>query len=149
MSQGWDTIFQGLDALEQRIEQAAIRGLERGAEQLEAQAKATDAYNDQTGATRASTVAFVAHRGDDGSTDVNAARAAGDAHNPEKGITVSFSYMPAEAENPHVILTAMMRYDIHLETARAGQNAFIGPTLVANSPMVADAAFAAIGEVFR
>ncbi len=66
---GFDTIFRFLDELPQEVKRAAVVGLKNGAAAMESEAQSTGTYNDQSTATRASTIAYVATSENDGSSE--------------------------------------------------------------------------------
>ncbi len=115
------------------IEAAALEGMEEAAPIIEGVAIATTAYNDDTGATRAATVAYVATARGGGAARMR--RAAAEVRR------LRFDARQVElttAEGPtgpdiSIILTVPTTYVIGLETLYAGDHAFIRPTILAES----------------
>jgi hypothetical protein len=113
---------------------AAIRpGLEGGADVIEADAAQTTAYRGMSGATRASTIAYVADVGDRGDAEILS------AYNAAAGLLQGFT---AHEGQPHlalvrgpgeheawIILTVPTDYILSLETESAGEKAFLADTL--------------------
>lgn len=147
MSDGFESIFAGLDKLVRQVEQAAVVGLDAGASALQAEAQATDAYAGVTGATRAGTVAYVSGVGVDTASVFGQAVAEVRDRNPEHVLVET-----AEGGGPDelvVVLTVPSDYIQLLETGVAGEKAFIGPTMTKQAPALLNAAGRSIGEVFR
>lgn len=147
---GFDTIQANLDRLlgeQGRIEQALIAGLDMGAAEMQAAAKATTAYHDQTGAKRASTVAYVGGQG------VESGGQAGDAIGAARERNPSHVHVEGIADGGrdmvHVVLTDFMDYSAPLETDLGGDRASLGPTFERHAPAVAQAGWQAVAEVFR
>ena|SRR5689334_5686247 len=140
---GFADIYAGMERLERQIREAGRRGLHDSIPLLESDAKASGAYNDQTGATRASTVAFIVTEGDGGSDRAEAALAAGEALNPGHGTAEEIT-LDNLAETDYAILTAMMDYDKFLEIKNAGAHAVIEPAMTQQAGQVAARVFAAI-----
>jgi hypothetical protein len=140
----FSSALAGLDELFKRVEAGAARGLAAGADALEADAQGATVYRDVSGATRASTVAYVAWSQDDGSGAAAAALAAGEAKNPGRGVRESADI--GGQDQVVVVLTAMMDYDADLETRRAGAQAFLGPALDQHAGQLLAAAGRGIAE---
>jgi hypothetical protein len=145
MSKGWESIFNGVDALAEREEDAMLDGLNAGAVNMQATLQTTDAYENQSGATRISTVAFVAHGDDDGAEIVGEAIAQAEELNPGKVV----AYEIEGASHPRVIATAFTSYTEYLETTRAAQNAFLAPAMDEQAPHLHEQAIEAMREVYR
>lgn len=150
MSDDFGQILQRLDALEKRARAAALRGLRGAAAAMQRDAQETSAYKGMSGATRASTVAVVISAEDDGAGELQAAyqRAAehlggfvGHAGQPHLEPAGSVS-----GDEIAVILTVPTDYIDKLETERAGEKAFLGPTFDAHRQRLAAAAAEAIRE---
>jgi hypothetical protein len=127
MPTDFSQLYSWLDTVEQRVTRGAHQGLSTGADVVAQAAQQTSVYNDDTGATRASTVAVVISTIDDGSGKLSAAESAADAHNPGHGqnnVAISSS-----ADRVVVALTSQTDYAGFLETTHAGRNAFIQPTM--------------------
>jgi hypothetical protein len=122
-----------LDELTRRITAAARRGLEAEAQAMERDAKNTSAYLGMSGATRASTIAFVVDEGDDGSARLAAAYATAAEHLAGfVGHAGNAHLEPSGAVGPGeiaVVLTVPTDYIDNLEIEHGGEKAFIGPTM--------------------
>ena len=133
MSDGFSQLERELDELARRIAAAARRGLEAEAQAMERDAQNTSAYLGMSGATRASTVAYVVDERDNGSAKI--AEAYGIAAAYLDGFTEHAGRAhlePAGNIGPGeiaVVLTVPTDYIDKLETQRAGEKAFIGPTM--------------------
>lgn len=156
---GLEEIERNLDSLVAEIPLAAEQGLQPAVTALMQAAEDSRLYNNRSGATRGSTIAYVAgSTGESGG--VSAAAAVGDAL-----ITAYFAftgYRPRaidrvviESVEPlggpdssHVILTALMEYDEFLFTVNGGAKNALGEALTARGPALAAAAFAGISELF-
>jgi hypothetical protein len=141
-------IERRLDELERRARAAALRGLRQAAQVMQRDAQETSAYAGMSGATRAATVAVVISAEDDGAGELQAAynRAAehlggfvGHAGHPLLTPAGSVS-----GDEITVVLTVPTDYIDDLETERAGEKAFLGPTMDAHRQRLAAAAAAAI-----
>lgn len=98
----------------------AGRGLVAGAARLEARAKSTRAYQDDTGATRAGTVAYVVGESDERFTEAIAAVL---DKNP---LEIASEELPGpEPGVGRIVLTVPLTYTVLLELARAGANGFL------------------------
>lgn len=130
-----------MDSFFDFVNEAAAVGAEEAAPIFEALTQQTDRYKNDTGATRASTVAYVAGREDDRAEQ---ARAAGEALNPGKSVEEQ-----AEPEDPSaaatIITTAFMYYDDPLEA----HTEFIAHATATANGQVADQIFATIAEAFE
>lgn len=144
---GFDGILAGLEQLGRDIEAAAVRGLANGAAEIQATARASAAYTNDSGATRASTVAFVVVGGGADGTVVDAALAEAEQNRPGSGQAVELSFV--DRDNPRVVVTAMTNYVEPLVVKYAGQNDFLGPTMDSDAPRLMDAAFAAIEQELK
>lgn len=150
---GFEDIFARLDALIPLIKHKAVEGATRGAAVLQDDAQATSAYYGMSGATRASTVAYVATSEDDGSSKAQAAlsRATGllsgfTGHNgaqllEDSGASVTIDQIK-------IVLTVPTDYIVKLETETGGQKAFLGDTLDSAAPFVFELIADAIKDVF-
>ena len=138
-------IIAGLDRLPQLLAQAAARGLAQGAQALEADALGTNAYNDDTGGTRAGTVAYVATADDDGSAAFNAAYGAAETENPGHGASEEAGEQP-DADTMYVVLTVATDYAWVLEQGHGGAHAFVGRTMQEHAAAIQQAAAAAVAE---
>lgn len=131
-------------------EKAAIRpAMEAGADVIEAEAAATTAYRGMSGATRASTIAYVADSEDAGTAEIVA------AYNAAAGRLQGFSghegqaYL-ADAPGPGpnqswIVLTVPTDYIAALETENAGEKAFLADSLHGQAPQ----AFRAIAQTLK
>ena len=149
--QGFETIFQWLDTLESRVKAAAFSGLEDGAFDMESEARQTVAYRGMSGATRASTIAYVAtaENPNQGPIEIAYDIAAelldgftghmGAANLEDSGITPS-------ADEIVVILTVPTDYIDKLEFDNGGEKAFLKDTLDANAQHLTNSAAQAIQQ---
>lgn len=117
-------IEQRLRAMEAFYRQRAVRGLVGGAADMQQAMRQTTAYNDDTEATRAGTVAYVVTPDNDGSAALGDAVADVEAKNPGHSATAR-GRLRGEIG---VIATVPTDYQEYLERLRAGQNAVIAPT---------------------
>lgn len=129
----WQDLYDGLVGLEREILKAEVRAARQGARDVERYAQQTWKYNDETGATRASTVAFV--KGFTRDDRIAEAEAIASQLNPGYAISAAEAvelYEGDESGNQiEIVLTTGTIYTIYLETARGGQNAFLVSTLAA------------------
>lgn len=119
----FDAMITALDRYVAEQEQAAREGLEAGAAAMTQSLKFTQAHGDQTGATRAGYVAYVA--GDDEAFD--AAYEAADALNPEHSFEGEIASAPDGVLR--VIATSPTDYQKRLEKDDGGAKATLGPTM--------------------
>jgi hypothetical protein len=151
--QGFETIFNFLDGLHDQVKRAAVVGLKNGAAAMESTAQATGAYNDQSTATRASTVAYVATTEDDGSNE--ATRAYNEATSRLADYTghsgqpfIDDAGIPLGADEIKVILTSMDDYVQWLE--RNPNHAFLLDTLTQHADqLTVEAARSIAAIVFK
>lgn len=129
---------------------AAIRpGMEAGADIIEAAAAATTAYRGMSGATRVSTIAYVADATDPGDAEIVG------AYNAAAGRLTGFA---GHEGQPHlggvkgpgehqtwIVLTVPTDYIDALEFDDAGEKAFLADSLLQNAPL----AFQALAAVVR
>lgn len=130
----FDNVFRALDQMQRQIEQAAVDGLRQAAGEVTAFLQASDAYGDQTGATRAGSIAFVVTPEDDGSGEFNAAYGAVAELNPGHAYAED-----AEGPGPDelmLVATVPTDYQQHLETANAGDHATLRPAMEALGPQI-------------
>lgn len=127
-----------------KAQTGAIRpGLEAGADIIEPDAAQTTAYRGMSGATRASTIAYVADVSDRGDSEILG------AYNAAAGLLQGFT---GHEGQPHlglvrgpgeneawIILTVPTDYILSLETENAGEKAFIADTLHQDAPRAFDA----------
>lgn len=138
MPQGVDDIIAKLGLWRIGQEAAVIEGLHDGAALVQASLDATTAYDDDTTATRASSVALVFGPGQDPSSEAAHALAEAEAANPGK--TESVPYGPGNvAELPHIVATAYTDYAKELELDEGGQRAFINPSVRSNATRITQA----------
>jgi hypothetical protein len=147
-----DTILRNLRRLAQRSEAAIAEGLGAGARIVEGDAQQTEAYAGMSGATRASTIAYVATPTDSGESEVQG------AYNAAAGLLQNFtghegrpelvSVPGPGASEAWVVLTTPTDYAIKLETEFAGEKAFIADTMHQNAPQVQAAVVAALRKVW-
>lgn len=137
---GEEQIIANLQRLAQAQIAAIPDGLRSGAARIESDAAATTAYQGMSGATRASTVAYVVGAGADETSQATAAA------NTAAGLLQNFTGHEGRSQLSSVpgpglwvawiILTVMTDYILKLETERAGEKAFIADTLLSNAPVV-------------
>lgn len=137
---GHGDLYKGFKGLEREILKAQVRAMRRGALLMARAARSTGAYQDDTGATRASTYAFV--------QNFTKADVPGDAEdiaeaiNPGHGVSTiraiygSEEFFFGEAGDPVIILSTGTDYTQFLETAAGGRNAFLGPSMDSVAPTV-------------
>jgi len=128
-------------------------GLKQGAAIIQAAMVATDAYQGMSGATRASSIAYVATRDDPGTAEVEA------AYNAAAGLLQGFTGhtgrplltdAPGPGPNESAIeATVPTDYSIKLELDNAGQKAFLADSLQQNAPQAFDAVVRAVKEAWR
>lgn len=117
----------------------AIRpGMEAGADLIEVQAAATTAYRGMSGATRSSTIAYVADMSDSGDSEIVA------AYNTAAGLLQSFQGHEGQAQlglirgpgpgQCWIVLTVPTDYILSLETELAGEKAFVADSLHDQAP---------------
>ena len=150
---GFDDIFSRLDALILDVKRKAVEGAERGARVLEDDAQATNAYAGMSGATRASTVAYVATTEDDGSNRLNQAYIAAEqlldgfkGHNGAQ--LLEDSGESVNADQVKIMLTVPTDYIRAMETDNGGQKAFIGDTMDSGATFVFELIADAIKDIF-
>lgn len=141
-------LLEGLDRLEAAILAAAREGMEQGAELMQGVAVATDAYQDDTGATRAGTVAYVAGARGGGAADVR--RAAAEVRRlrfDDDQVELDQVAGPT-GQDLAIVLTVPTRYAIDLETAHAGEHSFIRGTVLGQASRVFQLVMTNIRKVF-
>lgn len=134
-------LLAGLAGLMGRIDQVTDAGLAEGAHHLQSVDQETEAYAGMSGATRASTTAYVIGPGHDGSAEAAAGYAAASAalanftgHN---GTAVrQNSGVQLQEDEKGIILTNFTSYADKLETENAGEKAHIGPTIFSEGRIV-------------
>lgn len=135
---GFDRLLKHLAELGDAAAPAAAQAMKPGAAALEATAKSSSGYEDQTGATRAATTAYVMGGGLDESGAVTAAADVVADKNPGKSfVTDGDEIGPDEVA---VILTVPTIYDEDLETKKSGAYAHLGPALTQARPQLDQAA---------
>lgn len=118
-------IERGLREMEAFYRQRAARGLRAGAADMQATMRATTVYNDDTGATRAGTVAYVVGDGDSGASVLAEAVDAVEDKNPGSSATA-----PVTIDGDlGVVATIPTDYQEELEFANQGDRAVLGPAL--------------------
>jgi hypothetical protein len=140
-------MYRTLELLGERADRAMLRSLQYSTRELENAAKETDAYNDDTRATRESTVAFVL--GHDTMNRAGWAEAVAESLREGHGVrTIQADEANIGGSGYTIVLTAGTDYTQHLELANAGQNAFLVPTMDEYCPRIAERTFRAAGRVF-
>jgi hypothetical protein len=113
---------------------------------LEAAARSTDLYGDDTGATRGSTIGYVV--AGDGSVDqehkADAALAFAEERNPGSG---SDEYVDVAPDEVAGFLTAFTAYAPDLENRGGGSDGFLGPTMDGMGVQLHEGAMARIGRL--
>ena len=152
MSDGIDAIIANLRRLAQRSETAIADGLADGARIVEGDAQQTEAYVGMSGATRASTLAYVATAADSGASEATA------AYTAAAGLLQNYTGHEGKAElvdvpgpsssEAWVVLTTPTDYAIKLETEFGGEKAFLGDTMHQDAPQVFEAAVRALRKVW-
>ena len=138
-----DDLLRNIDAFVARIEQESQHGMVAGMLLMEGDAKVTDAYENDTGATRLSTVGYVAGVNDERFAEAAALAA---SRNPDH---VARDTAPAAPDGTvRGILTAPTDYAIDQEQERGGNNAWIAPTIQGSSRRAFDRAIQQLREVF-
>jgi hypothetical protein len=156
MSDGWDEMFAELDALPERLMDALRAGMATRTPQLESTAKATGLYRDQTGATRASTIAFV-EGVDDGKLE--AAQATGQAVYdasrealslpPRTAVINEADDAPDDPTSIRAAATAMMDYDLLLCRSHAEAHNFLGEAMDVGADALAEGAWNGLRAVLE
>jgi len=143
-TEGFESIFIDLDALAPRIVGGAVRGLIGAADELADAARGSGAYEDQSGATRAGTTAYVVGGNVDGSGALARGAAEVAARNPGHEFVESID---GGGENEVVVvLTVPTDYADDLETKNAGAHAFIGPAMTSGVGALQAAALSGIAQ---
>lgn len=131
MSDPIATLLRGLDRLERQLLTVAIpRGLAAAADHATGALQSSDAYAGQSGATRASSIAYAVTPDDDGSAASSQAYAAAAEH--LSGFVGHAGMPQSEAvAGPEygVVITVMTNYIDILENREAGKEAVIGPVI--------------------
>lgn len=122
----------------------AIRpGMEAGADLIESAAAATTAYRGMSGATRASTIAYVADQDNAGDAEIVAAynAAAGRLQNFQghEGQPLLAGVRGPSSSQTWIVLTVPTDYILDLETELAGEKAFLADSLHSQAPQVVGA----------
>lgn len=155
----FEKIEQWLDDLPMMIPLAAEEALQPAVTRLMQAAEDSRLYGNRSGATRASTIAYVA--GSAGETGgFGAAAGAGEAlieayfaftgkrPRPIDRVAIETVEPLGGPDATHVILTALMEYDEFLFTVNGGAKNALGEALLAQGPNLAAVAFAGIGDLF-
>lgn len=133
-----DALFLGLDQFDHLAIEGAVEGLRVGAQDLQDDLRATGAYTNQTGATRAGTVAYVIGPGYDGSDLLEQAASEAEALNPGHSQATAAGDVPDDSIA--VIATSATDYAKDVETAKAGERAFLGPGMLQHGQRLTQAA---------
>ena len=128
---------------------AAIRpGMEAGADVIESAAAATTAYRGMSGATRVSTIAYVADSLSSGDAEIvgayNAAAGRLQGFQGHEGQPYLADVSGPKANESWIVLTVPTDYILGLETENAGEKAFIADTLRQHAPQAFQALVAAL-----
>lgn len=152
MSDGIDAIIANLRRLAQRSEAALAEGLGDGARIVEGDAQQTEAYVGMSGATRASTLAYVATQANSGESEAqgayNAAAGLLQGYTGHEGRPELVSVPGPGASEAWVVLTTPTDYAIKLETEFAGEKAFLADAMHQDAPHVQAAVVAALRKVW-
>jgi hypothetical protein len=132
----------------------AIRpGLEAGADLIESTAAATTAYRGMSGATRNSTIAYVADGDDAGDAEIVAAynAAAGRLQNFQghEGQPYLAGVRGPSSDQAWIVLTVPTDYILGLETEAAGEKAFLADSLHSQAPQAFGALVATLKGAWR
>jgi len=146
---GEDEIIRNLLAWRDRSVASFRIGMEGGARLIEADLAQTTTYRGMSGATRASTIAYVATANDTNDAEIQA------AYNTAAGHLQGFT---GHAGRPHlgrvagpgqadvwIVGTVPTDYIDDLELDNAGEKAFLGDTVLQDAPQ----AFAAVVALWR
>lgn len=128
-----------MDQVATLAERGILAGLRRGMDDLEAVAKRTTAYRGMSGATRASTVGYVAGTPDGRERFAAAYAAAAELLTDFQGHDGRpFRVSESAIDDTTIVgvLTVPTDYIDHLEFDAAGAKAFLGPTLAAGAANV-------------
>ncbi len=146
MASGWRRL------VERHLLQQYI-GMEAGAEIIEADMIGTDAYSGQSGATRASSIAYVAMADDPNSAEPESAESVAAALlQGFEGHTGHALLVDAPGPGPNeiaIVATVPTDYIYDLEFDNAGEKAFLADTVRQDAPAAFDAAVRAMREAWR
>lgn len=136
--QGFDTIYHWLDTLESKVKAAAFVGLEHAAFDMESDARETVAYFGMSGATRASTIAYVATAENPNQGPIQIAYEIAASHlrgfyGHEGEPWLEDSGVSPGQDELVVILTVPTDYIDDLEFDNGGEKAFLADTLHAHA----------------
>lgn len=121
----------------QETEQAAVRGLTVGAGAMEADMRQSSAYENQTGATRSSTVAVVVSRYTDAQGRIRDAEGVAASLNPGE-TQLEAVILPGHPDDPAIVATVPTTYQADLENRNAGEQAVLGPALIGHAGPIFD-----------
>lgn len=121
-------LLKGFDAYLTRLAAGTVDGLGAVARNIEQDAVETDAYQDDTGATRDSTTAYVIGLGIDDSDRFEAAADKARAFNPDHVDVTTVGTVPDAIGL--VVLSTPTDYAIDLERDYGGQHAYLAETLL-------------------
>lgn len=143
MPDGFAAFRAEMERWRRAVRQAAAQGVAQAMPALQAAARATDIYHDDTGATRGSTVAYaVAGDGSvDQSASADAALAYADERNPGSG---SDDESAVDVDEVAGFLSAFTFYAEDLEQREGG---FIGVTMDAQAAQIHASVEAALRKV--
>lgn len=147
---GIDDIIARLRGLQQQVPQSLAAGADAGAALIERTMADTDVYVGMSGATRASTVAFVATPDDPG--DIAPLEALATAESLLNGFT-GHQGQPELNDTPgpaagHVWIVATVPTDYAVSIV-AERGDFIGDAVLSEGPAAAQAAFSAVKAGWR
>lgn len=141
---GFDQAIAFFETLPALTEAAIARGLEDGAEDLQEDATATALYNNDTGATRSSTLAYV----DDGSWDAAIAAAFAQAETLNPGRSELSEAPGGGSESRRIVLTAFTEYLADLVTNGGGAQDWLSETMLPHSPRLFGHVNRSLGELY-
>lgn len=146
-----NTLLARLTRFQQQTDRAIRAGLTQASVVIEAVGRETEAYRDQSGATRASTVCYLATPDQPNPPEVSEAHQEAIAHllmfDGHDGMPLR---EPAGQVRQHqyvLVLTSMTDYADALETERGGRNAWMAETMRVNAPSVLPAVVTQTGRI--
>lgn len=142
---GFDEAIAFLTALPRLVPAAAAAALDEQAPGVESDAQATVRYQDDTGATRGSTVAYVAGGG--AGALVGLAFSVAESLNPDHAVVEEESD-PAGEQGATLVLTTFTDYTADLITMQGGARDFLAATMEQHAGQLHDAAAAGIADLF-
>lgn len=143
----FDVIRAGLTLLKEEIIIRTRRGMEKAAPYVEQAATATTTYQDQTGATRASTLAYVTDASE--YPPVEAEQSKANALLLREDL-VDMGYPPPPAPDEIILdVIASTDYAFYLNVRYGGQSEFLNSALFRNVGRTLDYISSEVGTIFR